>query len=65
MRITLNGNAIEIDAQTLDQALEQLGYADSVVATALNGTFIPKTQRRETRLGEGDRIEIVAPMQGG
>jgi sulfur carrier protein len=65
MRITLNGNAIEIDAQTLDQALEQLGYADSVVATALNGTFVPKAQRRETRLDEGDRIEIVAPMQGG
>lgn len=65
MRITLNGNVLEVDAETLDQALNLLGYGDSTVATAVNGTFVPRSQRRDTRLGEGDCIEIVAPMQGG
>ena len=39
--------------------------ADAVVATALNGAFVPKRLRAETPLREGDRIEIVAPRQGG
>ena len=35
------------------------------IATAVNGEFIPKTQRLDIVLSEGDRIEVVAPMQGG
>lgn len=65
MKITLNGDAREIAAATLDQALSELGYNDSSIATAVNGTFIPKSQRPEQLLGDGDRIEVVAPMQGG
>ncbi|MBM0104664.1 sulfur carrier protein ThiS [Steroidobacter sp. S1-65] len=65
MRITLNGEDRDVAATTLEQALSELGYTESFVATAVNGCFIPKTQRRDQRLGEGDRIEVVAPMQGG
>ena len=65
MKITLNGDAREIAAANLDQALGELGYTDSSIATAVNGTFIPKTQRRDKLLDDGDRIEVVAPMQGG
>lgn len=65
MKITLNGDAREIAAADLAQALNELGYNNSSIATAVNGTFIPKSQRRDTLLGDGDRIEIVAPMQGG
>lgn len=65
MKITLNGDAREIVARSLDQALRELGYSDSSVATAVNGQFVPKTQHRSRVLAEGDRIEVVAPMQGG
>ncbi|HEY0680934.1 MAG TPA: sulfur carrier protein ThiS [Steroidobacter sp.] len=65
MRITLNGDARDIAAANLDQALSELGYTDSFVATAVNGHFVPKAERRNKRLDEGDRIEVVAPMQGG
>lgn len=65
MRIRLNGDTREIAAATLDQALSELGYTDSFVATAVNGHFIPKAERGDKRLEEGDRIEVVAPMQGG
>lgn len=65
MKIIVNGDAREIRASTLDAALSELGYEDSICATALNGEFIAKAARRDQRLLEGDRIEIVAPMQGG
>lgn len=65
MKIVLNGDACEIVATRLDQALIELGYANASIATAVNGTFIPKSQRGDQPLGDGDRVEIVAPMQGG
>lgn len=65
MKITLNGVEREISEGSLDQALRELGYYDGTIATAVNGQFIPKTQRLDIVLSEGDRIEVVAPMQGG
>ena len=38
---------------------------DAVVATALNGQFVPVGSRTNARLAEGDRLEVLAPMQGG
>jgi sulfur carrier protein len=35
------------------------------VATALNGDFVPAGLRAATPIRDGDRIEVVAPMQGG
>jgi sulfur carrier protein len=49
----------------LEAALSELGFGKSIVATALNGEFIATSVRAATVLAEGDRVEIVAPMQGG
>lgn len=65
MTITVNGEICAETAATLDQLLVRLGFGDVLVATAVNGTFVPKGQRTETRLADGDAVEIVAPMQGG
>ncbi len=65
MQIVVNGEPQDLAAATLAEALAALDYADAVVATALNGAFVPKRKRAETPLAEGDRIEIVAPRQGG
>jgi sulfur carrier protein len=65
MTLLLNGEPREVEATTLDQALAELGYAGKVVATAVNGDFVPARKRETVTLMEGDRIEIVAPMQGG
>ena len=65
LNLTVNGEPRELAAATLAEALAALDYEDAVVATALNGEFVPKRRRAETRLAEGDRIEIVAPRQGG
>ncbi|TAJ30082.1 sulfur carrier protein ThiS [Bosea sp. (in: a-proteobacteria)] len=65
MTLLLNGAPQEIAATTLAEALAELGYAGRIVATAVNGDFVPARNRAATALNEGDRIEVVAPMQGG
>ncbi len=65
MRILVNGASREIGAADLGGALEELGYGGAVVATAINGEFVPAAERQAARLADGDRIEVLAPMQGG
>ncbi|GAW36296.1 sulfur carrier protein ThiS [Roseovarius sp. A-2] len=65
MKITVNGTAQETAATTLDALLTELGYREAKVATAVNENFVPATLRHEQRLKDGDRVEIVAPRQGG
>jgi sulfur carrier protein len=65
MKITVNGAELELAAATLADALEALDYTGAVVATAVNGHFVPARTRPATQLAEGDKIEIVAPRQGG
>jgi len=63
--LLVNGVLREIDAGTLAQALSALDYGEAKVATALNGEFVPARLREVTPVRDGDRIEIVAPRQGG
>jgi sulfur carrier protein len=65
MQITLNGERCEVVASTLADALVELGYRDSLVATAVNGAFVKATSRAQTALRNGDAVEIVAPRHGG
>ncbi len=65
MKIRLNGTETEIASRRLDQALDELGYGGALVATAVNGDFVPKDARSCTQLDEADRLEVVAPLKGG
>ena len=65
MTLIVNGAELQLDATTLAAALGALDYGDAVVATAGNGQFVAARARAATTLAEGDRIEIVAPRQGG
>jgi len=65
MRILVNGAWRETLAAELSAVLEELGYGEAVVATAVNGEFVATGVRAGTRLAEGDRVEVLAPMQGG
>jgi sulfur carrier protein len=65
MKILVNGAWRNTGAPDLESALQELGYGNSVVATALNGEYVPTSSRLSARLAEGDRIEVLAPMQGG
>jgi sulfur carrier protein len=65
MKIWLNGAPREVCATRLSEMLVEIGMADAKVATAVNGDFVPAAGRASTHLAEGDRIEVVAPQQGG
>lgn len=65
MKIVLNGEPSETKAATLAELCAALGHGHAKVATAVNGTFVPAGARDDLRLAEHDRIEIVAPRQGG
>jgi sulfur carrier protein len=65
MRLVVNGEQQEVSADTLADALQSLDLAEAKVATALNGEFVPARARASTLVKDGDRIEIVAPRQGG
>lgn len=65
MTIVLNGENVEIQSASLNEVLSELGYGKAKVATAVNEEFVPETMRGDVVLNEGDRLEILAPMQGG
>jgi len=64
MKIVLNGEAREVRAETLSDLLHECGFSGRV-ATAVNEDFVPSSLRIAHKLSDGDRVEIVAPMQGG
>ncbi|WP_170790231.1 sulfur carrier protein ThiS [Ruegeria lacuscaerulensis] len=64
MKIVLNGETREITALTLSEMLVECGFSGRV-ATAVNEEFVPSSLRIAHELVDGDRVEVVAPMQGG
>lgn len=65
MKIDVNGTIHEVEADNLAAALDLLGWTGMRVATAHNGRFVPVSARPQTVLSEGDRLEVLAAMQGG
>jgi sulfur carrier protein len=65
MRLVVNGEPQDVPAATLAEAVQSLDFDEAKVATALNGEFVPARARSSTPIKDGDRIEIVAPRQGG
>jgi sulfur carrier protein len=65
MRLVVNGEPQDVPAATLAEAVQSLDFGQAKVATALNGEFVPARARAATLVKDGDRIEIVAPRQGG
>ncbi|MCD2173414.1 sulfur carrier protein ThiS [Rhizobium sp. C4] len=65
MKLIINGEQQEIEAGTLSALLTALDYEGDWLATAVNGDLVPRTEREQVTLADGDRIEILAPKQGG
>lgn len=65
MKLTVNGEALELDAGSLADVLSKLDYEGDWLATAVNGDLVHREERDAHPLKEGDRIEVLSPMQGG
>lgn len=68
MRIELNGDPCELPAgATMADAVRESGAGDGAhgVAAALEGEVVPRAEWAVTPLAEGQRIEVLAAIQGG
>jgi thiamine biosynthesis protein ThiS len=65
MKLTVNGEARELAARTVEEALLALGLENRPVAVERNKSVVPRAKFRETELSEGDRLEIVQFVGGG
>ena len=65
MRVTVNGEALEIASERVDALLVELEYEGTHFAIAVNYDVLPKSRWAETVLKSGDEIEIITPRQGG
>ncbi|WP_367181355.1 sulfur carrier protein ThiS [uncultured Roseovarius sp.] len=61
----MNAKPFEVAHEKLDEVLRELGVTSPSIATAINGTFVARSQRNAVVLKEGDRLEVLSPMQGG
>ncbi|WP_104526160.1 sulfur carrier protein ThiS [Blastococcus atacamensis] len=66
MQVTVNGAPAELaqDATVADLVAERAGGHDRV-AVARNGDVVPRSSWGQTRLTDGDALEVLAPTAGG
>ncbi|MEO5702116.1 MAG: sulfur carrier protein ThiS [Casimicrobiaceae bacterium] len=66
MRVTVNGAARELPtALTLAGLITTLGLEGRRIAVERNGDIVPRSRHAETKLADGDALEIVAAIGGG
>jgi sulfur carrier protein len=66
MTVSVNGEPRVVpDGTTLDRLVATLTTASSGVAAAVNEAVVPRGEWPTTRLGDGDRVEVLTAVQGG
>ncbi|MBB3190192.1 sulfur carrier protein ThiS [Halomonas cerina] len=66
MQIQLNGEARTLEAEaSVAQLVESLGLTGRRIAVEVNEEIVPRSVHGETRLTDGDRVEIVHAIGGG
>jgi len=65
MRLTVNGEQKETSATRVRALLDELEYAGTHLAIAVNHEVVPRTRWADTTLNDGDSVEILTPRQGG
>ena len=66
IEISLNGERRPVhDGSTLAALVDALGHSPAALVTAVNGDFVPRAQRQDCRLRNGDVITTFQPITGG
>ncbi|MDR1855373.1 MAG: sulfur carrier protein ThiS [Azoarcus sp.] len=66
IHIVVNGQSeTVVDGATVLALLEARGLAGKRLAVELNGEIVPRGRHGETKLAEGDVLEIVVAVGGG
>ncbi len=65
-QITLTGEPRKVEeATTLADLVAALGQPPASLATAVNGEFVPRSERATVQLREGDAVFTFQPITGG
>lgn len=66
MNLRINGETRHFDTElTVSELIEVLGHAGRRIAVERNGEIVPRSQHGQTRLADGDALEIVVAVGGG
>jgi len=65
MNLIINGDERQLTAETLGALIQELGMKSDRVAIELNREIVHKDRWAQTRLKDGDRLEIVHFVGGG
>lgn len=66
IKLTLNGDPRSLAAGvTAADLVEELGLSGRRIAVEINEEIVPKSQLADTRLADGDHIEVVHAIGGG
>jgi len=65
MNLIINGESRAHSAVTLTALVEQLGMKPDRVAIELNREIVPRDRWPQTKLNDGDQLEIVHFVGGG
>jgi sulfur carrier protein len=68
LKLTVNGESLELpDGATVGDLVERAGPPgrDRGIAVAVGAEVVPRSEWDNTVLSDGQRIELLAAMQGG
>ena len=66
LEVTINGDCRQFGRDlAVTELLDELALAGKRVAIEKNGEIVPRSRYAETRLANGDRLEIVVAVGGG
>lgn len=66
MKIQLNGEEHELErGASVSELLSLLDFASNQVAVERNRVLVPRVEHAQTKLDEGDEVEVVTLVGGG
>lgn len=67
MYLVINGDKVEVpnSVETVSNLLQHFELLQKVVIVEWNGTILEKASHQETKLCDGDKIELVHFVGGG
>ncbi|MGM9688990.1 MAG: sulfur carrier protein ThiS [Alloprevotella sp.] len=65
MKVLLNNQEVQTQAQNMSELLSELGYRAEGVAVAVDNRIVPRGTWSDTPLREGCRITVIRAACGG
>jgi thiazole synthase len=65
MKVRINGNERDIQANSVSELVDSLGLSEGRIALERNLEIVPRANWQHTTITDGDRFEIVHFVGGG